>query len=115
MPNSIIPRILLMVHDSLIAGHPGRDRCLANTISTFWLKMATDITPHIEYCTTCSQLRGIDPRPLQIGEVPIPSEPWDTMCIEHLKLPPSHRGSRYVIAAVDYFSKYTILVPLLDK
>ncbi|XP_076068369.1 uncharacterized protein LOC143040818 [Oratosquilla oratoria] len=43
-PNSLIPRILLMVHDSLIAGHPGRDKCLANTRRAYvWPKMATDI------------------------------------------------------------------------
>ncbi|XP_076039449.1 uncharacterized protein LOC143024521 [Oratosquilla oratoria] len=88
--------------------HPSRDRCFANTTCEyFWPKIVTDITRHIENCTTCSKLRGTDPRPLQIGEVPIPSEPWDTMGIDLLKLPPIHQCSHYVLAAVDYFSKYT--------
>ncbi|XP_076035372.1 KRAB-A domain-containing protein 2-like [Oratosquilla oratoria] len=77
--------------------------------------MRTGITRHVEHCTTYSKLSGTDPRPLNIGEVPIPSEPWDTMGIGLLKLPPTHQGSYYVLAAIDYFFKYTILVPLPDK
>ena len=48
-------------------------------------------------------------------EFPIPSEPWDTVAVDLLKLSRSHQGSSYVLVAVEYFSKYTILVPLTQK
>ncbi|XP_076059256.1 uncharacterized protein LOC143035923 [Oratosquilla oratoria] len=37
------------------------------------------------------------------------------MGIDLLKLPPSRQDSYYVLAVAEYFSKYTILVPLPDK
>ncbi|WP_369074447.1 DDE-type integrase/transposase/recombinase, partial [Nocardioides malaquae] len=37
------------------------------------------------------------------------------MGIDLLKMPTSHQGSNYVLTAVDYLSKYTVLVPLQNK
>ena len=116
IPSSLIPNILHMIHDSPIAGHPGRDKNLTNARkSYYWPTMRVDITNHIQQCVQCAQVRGTIAGPSPMQEFPIPSEPWETAAIDLLKLPRSHQGSSYVLVAVDYFSKYAILVPLAQK
>ena len=46
---------------------------------------------------------------------PVPSAPWDTLVIDLLKLPLTDLGNQYMFVAIDQFSRFSILVPLLDK
>ncbi len=46
---------------------------------------------------------------------PIPNEPWETVAIDLLTLPLTTEGHRYLLVAIDHFSRFSILVPLKDK
>lgn len=66
--SSLIPQTLFSTHDSPMAGHHGRDKCLANVRrSYYWPTVRTDITQHIDHCHTCAQFRGTIPGPSPMG------------------------------------------------
>ncbi len=53
-------------------------------------------------------------RPVPIKSYPIPTEPWETIATDLLKLPLT-TGHKYVTVCIDHFSRFSILVPLKDK
>ncbi len=67
IPECYVPAVLHQVHDSVIAGHPGRERTLtAARESYFWPTIQTDVE---------AQHKGTVPRPDPILEYPPPNRP----------------------------------------
>ncbi len=77
--------------------------------------MRLDILNYVDNCQSCSENHGAVGRPVPIRSYPIPNEPWDTLAIDLLKLPLTTDGHQYLLAAIDHFSRFSILVPLKDK
>ncbi|RUM30633.1 MAG: hypothetical protein DSY32_02035 [Aquifex sp.] len=113
---SYIPVVLKLVHDSVIAGHPGKERTLsAARRSYYWPTMRVDIDAYVTKCLKCAQHKGTVPKPAPILEYPPPERPWDVVAIDLLQLPASRQGSKYLLVCVDHFSRYVVLAPLKDK
>ncbi len=69
IPECYVPAVLHLVHDSVIAGHPGRERTLAAAReSYFWPTMRTDVEAQVSKCIECAQHKGSVPRPAPILE-----------------------------------------------
>ena len=116
IPEKYVPTVLQLVHDSSIAGHPGKDRTLAAArVKYYWPTMRVDIEKHVEQCTKCAQNKGSVPRPAPILGYPAPTKPWEVVGIDLLQLPLSYQGSRYLLVCVDHFSRYVVLAPLKEK
>ncbi len=116
IPKCYVSAVLHLVHDSVIAGHPGRKRTLtAARESNFWPTMRTDVEAHVSKCTECAQHKGTVPRPAPILEYPPPNRPWDEVSIDLLQLPASYQGSKYLLVCVNHLSRYVVLEPLRDK
>ena len=116
IPQALIPVFLYHIHDSPLAGHPGKDRSLRQAQrSFFWPSMRKDITHHCLQCRACAEHRPT--RHLESPNLayPIPHAPWDSLSIDVLKLPLTENGHQYLLVCVDSFSRFTILVPLKDK
>ncbi len=48
IPDSLVPAVLRMVHDAVIAGHPSKERTLtAARAQYFWPSMRLDIDEHV--------------------------------------------------------------------
>ena len=61
---SYVPRILELIHDTVLAGHPGKERTLtAARKSYFWPTMRKDIDAHVAKCLECAQHTGTVPKP----------------------------------------------------
>ncbi len=117
IPECYVPAVLhLLVHDSVIAGHPGRE-CTLNAAreNYYWPTMRTDVEAHVSKCTECAQHKGTVPRPAPILEYPPPNRPWDVVSIDLLQLPASYQGSKYLLVCVDHLSRYVVLAPLKNK
>ncbi len=94
IPESLVPAVLLLVHDAVIAGHPGQERTLnAARTNYYWPSMRIDIDAHIDRCVKCAQNKATVSRPAPILEYPPPEQPWDVVAIDVLTLPASHQGS----------------------
>ncbi len=81
----------------------------------YWPTMRIDNIKYIDNCHSCAGGDGIVARPVPIQSYPIPSEPWDTIAIDLLKLPLTIEGHKYLLVTIDHFSRFCILVSLKDK
>ena len=115
IPESLVPTVLRLVHDTPQAGHPGRDKTLAMArLKYYWPKMRLDITTHVSQCVSCAQHKG-HTNTAPILEYPTPAGPFETVAIDLMQLTPSRQGSNYVLVCVDYFSRFVVLAPLQNK
>ncbi len=104
--------VLKLVYDAVIAGHPGRKHTLTAARAVYlWPIMRVDIDSYVAKCVKCAQHEGTVPKPAPILEYPSP----DVVSINLLQLPPSHRGSRYLLVCVDHLSRHVVLAPVKDK
>ncbi len=116
IPECYVPAVLHLVHDSVIAGHPGRECTLAAAReSYFWPTMRTDVEAHVSKCIECAQHKGTVPHPAPILEYSPPNRPLDVVSIYLLQLQVSYQGSKYKLVCVDHLSRYVVLAPLKDK
>ncbi len=77
--------------------------------------MRVDIINYIDKCHSCAENHGSVARSVPIKSYPIPTEPWETIATDLLKLPLTTEGHKYVLMCIDHFSRFCILVPLRDK
>ncbi len=116
IPESLVSTILHRLHASTHAGHPGKHRTLLQArMLYYWTQMRLDIYKYIENCETCATYNGSVSRPVPIKSYPIPNEPWETVAIDLLTLPVTTEGHKYLLVAIDHFSRFSVLVPLKDK
>ncbi len=91
IPECYVAAVLNLVHDTVIAGHPGRERTLTAAKAVyFWPTMRVDVDAYVAKCIKCAQHKGTVPRPAPILEYPPPARPWDVVSIDLLQLPASH-------------------------
>ena len=115
IPESLVPVVLQLVHDSPQSGHPGRDKTLAQARSKYyWPKMRLDIITHVSQCRSCACVKGTTST-APILEYPTPAGPFETVAIDLLSLPRSRQGSTSVLVCVDHFSRFVVLAPLQNK
>ncbi len=116
VPECYVPAVLNLVHDTVVAGHPGKERTLAVARAVyFWPTMRVYTDAYVDRCVKCAQRKGTVPRPAPILEYPPPDRPWDVVSIDLLQLPACHQGSRYLLVCVDHLSRYVVLAPVKDK
>ena len=77
--------------------------------------MRADIRTHVKMCLSCAKNKGSTGATAPMLSYPTPQKPWDTVGIDLLKLPRSNNGMDYLLVCVDHFSRFVVLVPILDK
>ncbi len=117
IPESHVPVVLSLLHDTALAGHKGKERTLsAARMSYYCPTMRVDIDEYIDKCVQCTQHKGSVPKPAPILEYPPPERPRDVVAMDVLQLSVrSRQDSKYVLVMVDHFSRYVVLAPLQDK
>ncbi|MCP4232046.1 MAG: hypothetical protein GY770_00460, partial [Aestuariibacter sp.] len=59
VPNSLVPTVLMYLHDADAAGHPGKFRCLTEARAKYyWVGMKDDIASHVDQCLSCARHKG---------------------------------------------------------
>ena len=115
IPSAFVDVVLKLLHDTPLAGHPGRDKTLAAARGKYyWPTMRIDIENHISRCLSCAQTKGTTTT-APILEYPLPAGPFDVVGLDLLQLPRSIQGSGYILVCVDHFSRFVVLAPLRDK
>ncbi len=115
VPAASVNAVLQLLHDSPLAGHPGRDRTLAADRRKYYCPtMLLNIKKHISRCFSCSQTKGTTST-APILEYPLPAGPFDIVGLDLLQLPRSTQGSGYILVCIDHLSRFVVLAPLRDK
>ncbi len=62
VPECLVPTVLNFVHDTVVIGHPGKERTLAAARAVyFWPTMRVDTDAHVHRCVKCAQHKGTVP------------------------------------------------------
>ncbi len=77
--------------------------------------MRLHIIRYTDNCQTCAENHGSVSQPVLIQSYPIFTAPWDTVAIDLLTLPLTTDGHKYLLVAIDHFSRFSVLVSLKDK
>jgi Integrase zinc binding domain/Integrase core domain len=106
-------KILEMVHDSTIGGHPGQQKT-RELISrdSFWYKMTEDVNQFVNGCRKCQQTKIFPAKPQ--GELYpnlIPDKPFQVISVDFLTDLPSSQGYDSIMIVVDRSSKRVYSVP----
>ena len=115
VPQSLRKELLQMVHVDA-AGHLGVRKTQDQVRRrAYWTAWRTDTELYCKCCVACNQYhRGAVPRqaPLQKMRVGWPSERWQIdLTGPHVPV----RGLKYIMTAMDSFTKYVVAVPIRDK
>ena len=101
---SLQHQFLAIAHDK--AGHLGTDRTFAQLSKiAYWVAISKDVIHYCSYCTKCQLMKSLPNQPAPLQRVII-TRSWELVVVDILKVPMSHQGNQYILAAQDYFSKW---------
>ena len=115
VPEHLVNQICSLFHDSKEAGHMATDK-MFHTIEQklYWPNMFFDINEYCETCDQCQRYKSnkINKAPLQPIKV---NSTWQLVGIDVVgPLNISTSGNKYIIVAIDYFSKYCEAIAIPD-
>ena len=110
---SLRSEILHLAHDSVSAGHPGRDRTIELVRRSYnWPGLPTDATRYVASCDTCQKSKPSHHRPHGLLKpLPIPDRPWSSISWDHIGPLPLSDGFDAILVIVDRFTKLAHFVP----
>ncbi|QRW18360.1 Retrotransposable element Tf2 protein [Rhizoctonia solani] len=108
--------LLCILHDSPLAGHPGRQQTLELVSRDYyWPGICADTYWHMDSCETCQRIRkpkyaSIPPQPLEL-----PSRPWQHVSYNMIVDLPKDGNFDSILVIVNSFTKYGIFVKCFKK
>ena len=118
VPRSYQARVLEVLHDHPAAGHFGEVRSIAlmRRVPVYWFKCYKAMRMHCRACDLCLRCKPQVKRPRAPMQSFTAGEPLERMAIDIKgELHQSRNGNSVILVAVDYFTKFVVLVPLPDQ
>ena len=117
VPEQLKAEVLRMSHDSVFAGHMGKDKTLQKVRNSFfWPGMSLDCQLYVLRCGVCNKNKKANFRPkagmvnYQVGA------PLDRVHLDILgPLFVSEKGNRYILLIVDQFTKWVEICPIPEQ
>ncbi|OJT06055.1 Transposon Tf2-12 polyprotein [Trametes pubescens] len=113
VPMSLRADILHSRHDSVLAGHPGREKTLNLVRRDFsWPGVAQYVRSYVRACDTCGRIKTPHHRPFGLlRPLDIPDQPWRSISMDFIaKLPVSH-GYDSIWVVCDRLTRYAHFIP----
>jgi transposase InsO family protein len=112
VPTAVRKKLITDIHHS--AGHGGISKVVYIARGHYyWPGMEDDIRTQIRKCLECQLTKGKLPRDKAPFQPTLVNQPFERIAIDISG--PFHRsrhGYRYILAIIDYFSKFPVLIPL---
>ena len=108
IPKSLQEKVLLLLHDSVTAGHLGVKKTLQRVKQRYyWCGSSRDVKAWCRNCPKCSSRRKPQKRFQALLQVYNVGAPLERLAIDVLgPLPETDQGNRYILVVMDYFSKW---------
>ena len=109
-------KVMTLAHDSILAGHLAAKKTSEKILTNFyWPNLWGDVARFCQSCDTCqrSAPKGRTSK-VPLDQMPIIDQPFSWVAVDLIGpiLPSSERGYRYVLAIVDFSTRYPEAVPL---
>ena len=101
-------------HDTLLSGHPGRDRTIESIERKFWWPtLRADVSDYVARCDSCQRNKPVTGKAAGMTmPLPIPSQPWESISMDFiLGLPTTTKGHNAIVVFVDRLTKMVHLRP----
>ena len=104
--------IIEAYHQHPLGGHLAYNNTLHKVASRFyWDGMNQQILEYVQKCNRC-QMYGSKSLNEELYPVPISTKPFDRIALDVKHVQASRSGYRYIIAAIDYLTKYVEAKPM---
>jgi hypothetical protein len=105
--------IIREAHSSLIAGHFGVGKMVANLQRyCYWPKMNESVSRYVRGCSLCATSKPNDRKLGLYTPLPVSSRPWENISMDFVGgLPMYKKNHDYLYVVVDHFNKMCILMP----
>ena len=111
IPFAFRRRIFDLLHG---LGHPGVERTRQMMqAKVVWPSMRRDVSRWARECLQCQQAKVTRHVVPPIGDFEVPDRRFEHVNVDLVTLPPSN-GYRYLLTAVDRFSRWPVAVPIAD-
>ena len=116
VPVQLRSRIMELAHGSLMGGHMGIKKTADKIQGAFyWPGIQGDVTRYCKSCDVCQKTvnKGSVPK-VPLEKMPLIDKPFKRVAIDLVGPigPPSEDGHRYILALVDFATRYLAAVPL---
>ena len=119
----VIPRALRweaikQAHDHVLAGHQGWQRTLHRLKTLYYFPgMQQAVKDYVAGCQSCQEIRGPVYGRSPLEHQPDPAGPFDRISADLMIMANVKARGRYTVCltVIDHYTRYCILVPLLDK
>lgn len=115
VPKDERKKVLYEHHDDQLSGHLGTYKTLERLRENYyWPGMASDTARYVTRCQTCLALKPLQQAPGGLmGKQRTVKSPWSVISADLMgPLPLSSNRNRFILVFCDYFTKYSIIVPL---
>ena len=114
--DSLKKEILRIYHDSIAAGHPGRDQTYENVTKWYWWPGMRDwIAQYVKGCGPCQQNKILTHRtkvPLYRINVPSEAQPFQVIAMDLITQLPKCDGFDAILTIIDHgYSRVAIFIP----
>lgn len=108
VPVNLRENVMMEVHGSVTGGHFGKKKTLQRLRSRFyWIGMRRDVCEWCRVCETCAAKKGPQKTPQAPVQLCNAGAPMERVAVDvYGPLPPSSSGNRYIVVAMDYFTKW---------
>ncbi|KAL4004005.1 hypothetical protein ACER0C_003718 [Sarotherodon galilaeus] len=108
VPRALRSQVLELVHGSVGAGHYGTAKTLRRLRGRFyWPGCRRDVELHVHCCDTCTAQKGPTQRSTAPLQQYLVGAPMERVGVDVLgPFPVTESGNRYVLVAMDYFTKW---------
>lgn len=115
VPDCQRSKIMSIYHDQPTSAHLGFFKTLARVQQFYyWPKMRRDILKYVRSCVVCNAQKM--PNKSQMGLMGSEKKvkyPWQIISVDIMgPLPRSSKGNSYLLVVADWFTKYTLLLPM---
>lgn len=104
--------VIYAYHQHPLGGHLAYNNTLHKIAARYyWDKMAKDIMEYVKRCHHC-QVHGKKHLNEELYPVPVSTKPFDRIALDVKHVQASRSGFRYIIAGIDYLTKYVEARPM---
>lgn len=114
LPSALVPMVFDYYHTSRVGGHLGIHKTIAKIRKEFIYKgMDRDIAGRVRSCGICSLSKPAQNAKFGLLSSEVAERPLEKVFIDYVgPFPRSRSGNKFLLVAVDAFSKFCFLMPL---